>query len=132
MRSRAGSRRQRRVPGGSPRRINVRTTAAIHDRLKDLAKGAGISLPRYLVESALHDPESDGSMLARHQIVEWLETIEIRLIRQGVNLNQLAADAHHDVLPEHPRIRAVLVYVEQTLDQLTVVLDRLDPDRDRR
>lgn len=45
-------RRQRRVEGGSPMRINVRTTALTYARLHADSLVAGVSLPRYSIWSS--------------------------------------------------------------------------------
>ena len=48
----AGGRR-RRKPGGRERRTNLRMTEDEHDKLTELAAEAGVSIPRFLIESAL-------------------------------------------------------------------------------
>ncbi len=85
------ARRQRRVPGGSPHRINIRTTTETYARLVAGAAVARLSLPRYLIESALRRSSGGWSLREQRWWAERLDVIETRLIRIGTNLNQMAA-----------------------------------------
>ncbi|HEX3783666.1 MAG TPA: plasmid mobilization relaxosome protein MobC [Pseudonocardiaceae bacterium] len=125
------ARRQRRVEGGSPKRINVRTTVETHAALVAASMLAGLSLPRYLIESALHGPLQGWSLRDQRWWVERLDVAETRLIRIGTNLNQMAAVANATG-ELNPALTHALTYLDATLDQLRTVLDALDPsDRSR-
>lgn len=54
------ARRQRRVEDGSTMRINVRIAMETPSALVAASVLAGLSLPRPLIESALHGPLEDG------------------------------------------------------------------------
>ncbi|MGO1056963.1 plasmid mobilization protein [Crossiella sp. CA198] len=120
------ARRQRRVRGGSPISIHVRTTATTYAALVVRAAVAGLSVPRYLVESAQRDSTIGWSLREQRWWAERLDTVETRLIRIGANLNQVATAANStgDVPPELP---AALSYFTATLDQLRIVLAAIDP-----
>lgn len=121
-------RRQRRVPGGSTARINVRTTEAVHTELSRRAEQAKLSVPRYLVESGLSDPSSGSSLRSRRWVAERLETVEVRLVRIGTNLNQMATRlAATDRLDTG--LAGALGYHQDTLQQLRALLELLDPPR---
>lgn len=120
------ARRQRRVRGGSPVSIHVRTTATSHAALADRAALAGLSVPRYLVESGLRDSATGWSLRQQRWWVERLDTAETRLIRIGTNLNQLALVANSTGHPPEG-LSAALDYLCATLDQLRMVLDAIDP-----
>lgn len=125
------AKRQRRVEGGSPMRINVRTTVETHAALVAEAMLAGVSLPRYLIESALHGPLPGWSLGDQRWWVERLDVAETRLIRIGTNLNQMAAVANATG-ELNPALTHSLSYLNETLDRLRAVLDALDPsDRPR-
>lgn len=123
--------RQRRVEGGSPMRINVRTTVETYAALVAASMGAGVSLPRYLIESALHGPLPGWRLGDQRWWVNRLDVAETRLIRIGTNLNQMATVAN--VTGElNPALAHSLSYLNDTLDQLRAVLGALDPsDRSR-
>lgn len=120
------TRRQRRVTGGSPVSIHVRTTVTTYAALIARAAVAGLSVPRYLVESALRDSTTGWSLREQRWWAERLDTVETRLIRIGTNLNQLAtvANSTGDLPPELP---ATLAYFTATLEQHRAVLAAIDP-----
>lgn len=126
------ARRQRRVEGGSPHRINVRTTPQTYARLAAGAAAARLSIPRYLIESTLRRSSDGWSLREQRWWAERLDVVETRLIRIGTNLNQMAAATNatgelSDILA------GALRYVETTLDRHRQVLKALDPaDRSRR
>jgi hypothetical protein len=124
------SRRQRRVRGGSPLRVNVRTTPETHTRLA--ADAAGLSIPRFLVESALRRSSGGWSLREQRWWAERLDAVETRLIRIGTNLNQMAAATNSTgELPQE--LLGALRYVEETLDRHREVLAAINPaDRSRR
>jgi hypothetical protein len=125
-------RRQRRVPGGSVKRINCRTTEPTYGRLEDRARAAGLSLPRYLIESGLRDEAGQWSVRQQRWWVERLGVVETRLIRVGVNLNQIAAVANATGELDEGLV-GTLGYVRVTLQRHEEILDAIDPsDPERR
>jgi hypothetical protein len=94
-------RRQRRVEGGSPMRINVRTTMSTYAALVGAAAVARLSVPRYLIESALRESNGGWSLREQRWWAERLDVVETRLIRIGTNLNQMAAATN--AIGEPPR-----------------------------
>ncbi|CAL9577939.1 hypothetical protein SUDANB95_04934 [Actinosynnema sp. ALI-1.44] len=122
------ARRQRRVAGGSPVSIHVRTTETTYTALVIRAALAGLSVPRYLIESGLRETDTDTGWSLRQQRwwAERLDTVETRLIRIGTNLNQMAAVANRtSSLP--PELSAALAYFTATLEQHRAVLAAIDP-----
>jgi hypothetical protein len=112
-------------------RINVRTTVETYAALVAESMVAGLSLPRYLIESALHGPLQGWSLRDQRWWVERLDVAETRLIRIGTNLNQTAAVANATG-ELNPALTHSLSYLNETLHQLRAVLDALDPsDRSR-
>ena len=120
------SRRQRRVPGGSVKRINCRTTEPTYERLEALAKDAGLTLPRYLIESGLREEAGQWSLRQQRRWVERLEVVETRLIRVGTNLNQMAAVAN-STGQLHEGLTGALGYVADTLRLHAEVLHAINP-----
>jgi hypothetical protein len=126
-----GMRRQRRVEGGSPMRINVRTTLHTYAALVAASKVAGLSVPRYLIESALRESTGGWSLRQQRWWAERLDVVETRLIRIGTNLNQMAAVTNATGQPPEA-LAAALTYLTATLDRQRAVLDAIDPaDRTR-
>ncbi|RKT53546.1 plasmid mobilization protein [Saccharothrix australiensis] len=120
------ARRQRRVTGGSAVSIHVRTTVTTYTALVARAAVAGLSILRYLVESALRDSTTGWSLREQRWWAERLDTVETRLIRIGTNLNQMAtvANSTGDLPPELP---VALAYFTATLEQHRAVLAAIDP-----
>ena len=119
-------RRQRRVAGGSPSRINVRTTPTTYAALVARAAVAGLSVPRYLIESALRESSGGWSLRDQRWWAERLDTVETRLSRIGVNLNQMAKATNATGELSEAFLPA-LAYLTTTLEQLRAVLDAIDP-----
>ena len=112
-------------------RINIRTTVETYAALVAESAVAGLSLPRYLIESALHGPLTGWSLRDQRWWVDRLDVAETRLIRIGTNLNQMAAVANATG-EVNPALTHALTYLNTTLDRLRAVLDALDPsDRSR-
>ncbi|MDX3656262.1 hypothetical protein PV646_02980 [Streptomyces sp. ID05-26A] len=120
------ARRQRRVRGGSPVSIHVRTTETTYAALIVRAAVAGLSVPRYLVESGLRDTDTGWSLRQQRWWAERLDTVETRLIRISTNLNQIATVANSTGHPL-PGLPAALDYLAVTLDQLRTVMEAIDP-----
>ncbi|HEU5475184.1 MAG TPA: hypothetical protein VFV67_31455 [Actinophytocola sp.] len=125
-------RRQRRLPGGSPHRINIRTTTETYARLVAGAAIARLSLPRYLIESALRRSSGGWSLREQRWWTERLDVVETRMIRIGTNLNHMATVANATgQLPGG--LVGALRYLEATLDHHRQILAAIDPaDRTRR
>ncbi len=125
-------RRQRRVPGGSHKRINCRTIEPTYRRLERRAEAAGLSLPRYLIESGLRDEAGQWSLRQQRWWAERLDVVETRLIRIGINLNQIAAVANATGELD-PGLAGALGYFRATLQQHEEILDAIDTsDPERR
>ncbi|MEU4803069.1 hypothetical protein [Actinosynnema sp. NPDC023587] len=120
------ARRQRRVRGGSPVSIHVRTTEITYAALVIRAALAKLSVPRYLVESGLRDTTTGWSLREQRWWAERLDTVETRLIRIGTNLNQVAAASNSTGQPPQG-LPAALDYLAATLDWLRTVLEAIDP-----
>lgn len=119
-------RRQRRVQGGSPVSIHVRTTMTTYSRLEIQAELARLSIPRYLVESALRESADGWSLREQRWWAERLDTVETRLIRIGANLNQTAARTNSTgQVPGG--LPAALAYFTATLEELRTILAAIDP-----
>jgi hypothetical protein len=91
-----------------------------------------VSLPRYLIESALRRSSGGWSLREQRWWAERLDVIETRLIRIGTNLNQMAAATNATgELPE--ALTGALHYLQATLDRHREILSAIDPaDRSRR
>ncbi|WP_050998050.1 hypothetical protein [Saccharomonospora marina] len=109
-------------------RINVRTTEKVYARLAMAAATARLSLPRYLVESALREPAGGWSLREQRWWVERLDAVETRLIKVGTNLNQMAA-ATNATGELSGALGVALRYLEATLDRHRELLDAIDPSR---
>jgi hypothetical protein len=124
-------RRQRRVEGGSPISIHVRTTRTTYARLIVQSARAGLSVPRYLVESALRESANGWSQREQRWWAERLDTVETRLVRIGTNINQMATAFNATGEPP-PALTAALAYFTATLEQHRKILAAIDPsDRSR-
>lgn len=97
-----------------PKRALVRATNDEHARLTELAKKAGLSLSRFLVESGLTGkvPTPADRMIRERALLQ--------LIRVGNNLNQIAKQLNSQ--------RGVLSSsrVEDTLAALKTMLERME------
>ncbi|MBP2323781.1 hypothetical protein JOF56_004166 [Kibdelosporangium banguiense] len=126
-------RRQRRVKGGSPVSIHVRTTMTSYYRLIVLSADAGLSVPHYLIASALRESTHGWSQREQHWWAERLDSIETQLIRIGTNINQISAAFNATGEPPPPQaLTAALAYFTATLEQHRTILAAIDPaDRTR-
>ncbi|MCE7010017.1 MobC family plasmid mobilization relaxosome protein [Kibdelosporangium philippinense] len=124
-------RRQRRVEGGSPISIHVRTTTTTYARLIVQSARAGLSVPRYLIESALRESAGGWSQREQRWWAERLDTVETRLVRIGTNINQISASFNATGEPPEA-LTAALAYFTATLEQHRQILAAIDPsDRSR-
>lgn len=121
-------RRQRRTPGGAQRRVNVRATEPDYAGLVARAAAAGLSLPRYLIESGLRDSDGGWSLRGQRWWAERLDVVETRLIRVGTNLNQMAA-ATNATGELSGALGSALGYLVATLEQHRKLLDAIDSAR---
>ena len=114
------SRRQLSTPEGRPNRHVVKLTDAEEALLTERAGAAGVTIPRYLVESATGTaPTAD-----RQVVLDVLLGIRRQVIGEATNLNQLARAANEGVVFESDIAEAARVSTA-TNTKLTEVLERL-------
>ncbi|WP_447006652.1 hypothetical protein ACRAKI_09320 [Saccharothrix isguenensis] len=123
-----GVRRQRRVRGGAETRINIRTTIKVRAALAARAAVAGLSVPLYLVECGLREPDGWSLHQQRHWVAEW-EAAAVKLSRSGSALNQLARQANSGHVVGQQQLQAALAYHQRVLDELHRVLAAVDQHR---
>ncbi|MGX7829084.1 hypothetical protein ACTG9Q_28780 [Actinokineospora sp. 24-640] len=121
-------RRQRRVRGGAETRINIRTTVMVRAALTVRAAVAGLSVPLYLVECGLREPDGWSLRQQRHWVAEW-EAAAVKLSRSGSALNQLARQANSGHAVGRQQLQAALAYHQRVLDELHRVLGAVDQHR---
>ncbi|OKI20821.1 hypothetical protein A6A25_37330 [Saccharothrix sp. CB00851] len=114
--------------GGAETRINVRTTIEVRAALAARAAVAGLSVPLYLVECGLREPDGWSLHQQRHWMAEW-EAAAVKLSRSGSSLNQLARQANSGHVVGQQQLQAALNYHQQVLDELHQALDAVDPHR---
>ena len=83
-------------------------------------------MPRYLIESALREESGGWSLRDQRWWAERLDTVQTRLSRIGVNLNQMAK-ATNSTGELSNALAPALAYLTTTLEQLQAVLDAIDP-----
>ncbi len=114
--------RRRRKPGGRVKRVDLKLTIEEHEQLTKLAGDAGVSIPRFLVESSLGGGVSPSErrawiasfLAARHQVAGAVN-----------NLNQLARWAHtNEAYP--PGADRTAVALADVLERLAGVLDQAE------
>ena len=117
----AGGRR-RRKPGGRERRNNLRMTEDEHDKLTELAAEAGVSIPRFLIESALGGGVKPSQ---RRIMVTELLAAKNQVAGAANNLNQLArwANTNEAYPPGADRAAEALA---DALERLSVAVDRVE------
>ena len=117
----AGGRR-RRKPGGRERRTNLRMTEDEHDKLTKLAAEAGVSIPRFLIESALGGGVKPSQ---RRIMVTELLAAKNQVAGAANNLNQLArwANTNEAYPPGADRAAEALA---DALERLSVAVDRVE------
>jgi hypothetical protein len=123
-----GVRRQRRVRGGAETRINIRTTVVVRAALTARAAVAGLSVPLYLIECGLREPDGWSLHQQRHWVAEW-EAAAVKLSRSGSALNQLARQANSGHVVGQQQLQAALAYHQRVLNELRRSLDAVDPHR---
>jgi hypothetical protein len=121
-------RRQRRVRGGAETRINIRTTVVVRAALTARAAVAGLSVPLYLIECGLREPDGWSLHQQRHWVAEW-EAAAVKLSRSGSALNQLARQANSGYVVGQQQLQASLAYHKRVLDELHRVLGAVDQRR---
>jgi len=123
-----GVRQQRRVRGGAETRINIRTTVLVQAALEARAAVAGLSVPLYLVECGLREPDGWSLRQQRHWIAEW-EAAAVKLSRSGSALDQLARQANSGHVVGQQQLQAALTYHQRVFDELYRVLGAVDQHR---
>ena len=113
--------RRRRKPGGREKRVDVKLSITEHERLAALAAESGVSLPRFLIESAFADGVKPS--LRRATITEFLAARN-QVARAATNLNQLAkwANTHEAYPPGADRTAQALA---DALEHLNAAVDRI-------
>lgn len=89
-RLRLGRRRQANVAGGRTHTIKVTVTEVEAALLTDLAREAGVSVPRLLVEAALAAGTGAQTSTQRHEAMVELFAVHRVLSGIAVNINQVA------------------------------------------
>jgi hypothetical protein len=119
-------RRQRRVPGGAQQRINVRVPDQTYAALVVRAAVAGLSLPRYLVESGLREASGGWSLRQQRWWAQRLDVVDVRLTQIGISLNQIVVglNATSEIGAD---LSAAVGHLEEALARHRLVLDALDP-----
>lgn len=107
----------------------VGMTSETLERMRNLADDAGMTVQRYLVSCADRDQESGWSVRDRRWWVERLDRVERRLIRNGTNLNQIAAAANSGRETDAPLLAAVVRYHAATLDEIREMVVAGAPER---
>lgn len=114
------SRRQLSTPEGRPNRHVVKLTDAEEALLRERSEAAGVTIPRYLVETATGTaPTAD-----RQVMVDLLLGIRRQVAGEATNLNQLARAANEEVWFESDIAEAARV-ATATNTKLTEVLERV-------
>lgn len=116
--------RRRRAPGGRHRVVFVRVSDAEHDELSALARRAGLSIPRLLVEAACAGSAGD----AAHRRVLAYELLRAAAVATGVanNVNQMAKWANTNHGAPHA-LADVVVSIRRTHDELLGIARELAP-----
>lgn len=117
-------RRRRRLAGGRERRFYVKASEAEAQRLQELAAGAGVSVPRLLVESTLAGGRASAG--ERAAVLAELVALSRAVGRVGVNVNQIArATNATGELPE--QTEDTLAVVREVGARIAEVMAALDP-----
>jgi hypothetical protein len=117
-------RRRARLAGGRERRFYVKASDAEAERLLELAAGAGVSVPRLLVESTLAGGR--GSVGERAAVLAELVALSRALGRVGVNVNQIAR-ATNATGEMHEQTVDTLAVVREVGERIAATLAVLDP-----
>ncbi|WP_285040038.1 MobC family plasmid mobilization relaxosome protein [Plantibacter sp. lyk4-40-MEA-4] len=118
-----GTGRRTRVKGGRPGRHNVRTSAEEEGALQRLSLAAGMSVPRYLVESGLA-MESGETITDRRSTITKLYELHRLLAAISNNVNQIAK-ATNATRELHPETSATLAAVRKTAMRIDELTDEL-------
>lgn len=116
-------RRRTRLAGGRERRFYVKASDAEAARLEELAAGAGLSVPRLLVESTLVGGRA--SVGERAAVLAELVALSRAVGRVGVNVNQIARAKNSGESPVGTA--DALAAVREVAARLSAVLAELDP-----
>ncbi|QFZ17711.1 hypothetical protein [Saccharothrix syringae] len=114
--------------GGAETRINIRTTVMVRAALEVRAAVARLSVPLYLVECGLREPDGWSLHQQRYWVAEW-EAAAVKLSRSGSALKQLARQADSGHVVDQQQLQAALTYHQRVLDELHRVLDAVDRHR---
>jgi len=128
--SRRGSgTRRKRADGGRPHRINVKLSDDELVYIKAAATAAGLSVPSFLVASAMGTRSAPGLSVAQREAIA-AEILGVSRLsrRAGENLNRLTriAQAQGSVPPEVPAAAEAL---RRYVHSFAAIVARLDPRR---
>lgn len=115
-------------------RPTVRMTAEEHEKITALAEKAGLSMARYLVESALHGaaPSPEERELKRQEFLQREWSIN-QLVRVGNNLNQAVRKLHFMTgTVTYSNLNAILKDLSTTLGRFRNAWGRPPDDRRRK
>ncbi len=118
-----GTGRRRRIEGGRPGRHNVRTSVEEEGALQRLSLAAGMTVPRYLVESGLA-MESGETITDRRSTITKLYELHRLLAAISNNVNQMAK-ATNATRETHPELFSTLAAVRKTAMRIDEVSDEL-------
>lgn len=115
-----GTGRRRRIEGGRPGRYNVRTSLEEDGVLQRLARASHMSVPRFLVESALA-MESGETITDRRATLTRLYEMHRLLATISNNVNQIArkTNATGELQPETSATLAAVRKTAMRIDELT-------------
>ena len=105
-----------------PKVFTVRATEAEHERLKELADTANLSLSRLLIDTTLTGQPRSAEEIKRDQQIIERAIFEVR--KAGVNLNQISAALNSAVrgnreLPAMQEVKAAAAEVKKAISILT-------------
>jgi len=117
--------RRTRTPGGRAPGFRVRVTPEEELELRVRAERAGVSVPRLLVESALHGGGPQSVAVRREALTE-LFAVERLLGAMSRNINQLAKHANatgtisEDLAASLAALRRLYDRIESVMDELAL------------
>jgi Bacterial mobilisation protein (MobC) len=121
-----GSARRRREEGGRRYGMMMRFTGPEYDALAALAADAGLSVPRYLVDSAL--AEAGQPLTASPAVMAEITAVKRLVANAANNINQIARKLNSGAAPD-ASIAPSMAAARYAMSRLDVVLDGIDRHR---
>jgi hypothetical protein len=118
-----GSARRRREEGGRRYGMMMRFTGPEYDALAALAADAGLSVPRYLVDSAL--AEAGQPVTASPAVMAEITAVKRLVANAANNINQIARKLNSGAAPD-ASIAPSMAAAQYAMSRLDVVLDSID------